>query len=264
MGREMLASSKTSIFILFAGLPFLTLSCGSIPNKSAQEGVDTQFRFNNLNPAYEEGTGPTVCIGEAHFEFHTAEGHYKPFAELLRGDGYRVKRFRSRFNRETLKECQILVIANARAEVNVKDWSYPHPSAFTREEINELILWVREGGSLFLIADHAPIPGAAADLALLLGVHMLDGYASSSKEAAEQHLGMDVFGTVLEEGWREDARLLEEPFEIFRPILANPGTLAPHPIVEGRNSEERIDSVVTSTGQAFYASENWEPILVRI
>jgi len=78
---------------------------------SSQEGVDTQFRFNNLNPAYEEGTGPNVCIDEAHFNFHIAEGRFKPFAELLRSDGYRVRGLRFRFSRETLKDCQILVIA---------------------------------------------------------------------------------------------------------------------------------------------------------
>lgn len=231
---------------------------------NAQEGVDTQFRFHNINPAYKDGTGPKVCIDAAHFEFHTAEGRYKPFANLLRGDGYRVKGFRSRFSRETLKDCQILVIANAAAEVNYytpagKDWSYPHPSAFARQEINELILWIRKGGSLFLIVDHAPWPGAAADLAILLGVHMLDGDAMSSPN---RPFGMDVFGTILEEGWREAARLFEKPFEVFRPILANPGTLARHPVIEGRNSEERISSVVTSTGHAFYASEDWKPILV--
>ena len=237
---------------------------------SSQKGVDTDFRFNNLNPAYEEGTGPNVYIDEAHFNLHTAEGRFKPFAELLRADGYRVKRFRSRFSGENLKDCQILVIANPQAEVNLEntpqgedplvgDWRYPHPSAFAKEEINELISWVREGGSLFLIVDHAPFPGAAADLAVLLGIHMLDGYASSSKE---NRIGMDVFGRVLEEGWREYAQFSGKPLDDFRPALANPGTLAAHPVVEGRNFEERVDSVVTSSGQAFYASEDWEPILV--
>ena len=238
---------------------------------SSLEGVDTQFRFNNVNPAYEADTGPNVCIDEAHFNLHTAEGRFYPFAEMLRGDGYRVKGLRSRFREDALADCQILVIANAQNEVNTigfdspeSNWSYPHPSAFDREEINELILWVRNGGSLFLIADHAPLPGAAADLAVLLGVHMLDGYAEGSR--AEGLYGIVVFGTAFEEGWREAARLFEGTgagYKIDVPsILANPGTLAPHPVVEGRNSEEHVRSVVTGGGQAFYATEDWEPILV--
>ena len=229
--------------------------------------VDTGYRFDNIDPAYQGDSGPNVCVDEAHFNYHTAGGLYKPFAELLRGDGYRVTRFRSGFTADALTDCEILLIANAQAEANTRGFgsprsnsAYPHASAFVREEIDEIILWVRGGGTLFLIADHAPWPAAVSDLALLLGVHMLDGYAYSSKE--DYATGMVVFGAVLEEGWREFVRLDGRPFEFFDPILANRGTLAPHPVIEGRNSEERIGSVVTFSGQAFYASEEWEPILV--
>jgi hypothetical protein len=229
--------------------------------------VDTEYRFDNVDPAYQGDSGPNVCIDEAHFNLHTADGIYWPFAELLRGDGYRVTRFRSGFTADALRDCEILLIANAAAEANAvgfgapqSHWAYPHASAFVREEIDEIILWVRGGGALFLIADHAPWPAAVSDLALLLGVVMLDVYTYSSEEARPE--GTVVFGTVLEEGWRELARLYERPFEDFDLILANPGTLARHPVIEGRNSEERIGSVVTFSGQAFYASEEWEPILV--
>ncbi len=235
----------------------------SAPN----DWVDTEYRFDNVDPAYQGDSGPNVCIDEAHFNLHTAEGIYRPFAELLRGDGYGVTRFRSGFTADALRDCEILLIANAAAQANSvgfgapqSHWAYPHASAFVREEIDEIILWVRGGGALFLIADHAPWPAAVSDLALLLGVVMLDVYTYSSEEARPE--GTVVFGTVLEEGWRELARLYERPFEDFDLILANPGTLARHPVIEGRNSEERIGSVVTFSGQAFYASEAWEPILV--
>ncbi|MCH7979417.1 MAG: hypothetical protein IH935_10625, partial [Acidobacteria bacterium] len=62
---------------------------------SPQDWVDTEYRFDNIDPAYQGDSGPNVCVDEAHFNYHTAEGIYKPFAELLRGDGYRVTRFRS-------------------------------------------------------------------------------------------------------------------------------------------------------------------------
>lgn len=234
---------------------------------SPTEWVDTGYRFDNIDPAYGGDIGPNVCIDEAHFNLHTAGGSYAPFADLLRGDGYRVTRFRSDFTEDALTDCEILLIINAAAEANAvgfgapqSHWAYPHASALVREEIDEIILWVRGGGALFLIADHAPWPAAVADLALLLGVVMLDVYTYSSKEA--RPYGTVVFGAVLEEGWRELARLYERPFESFDPILTNRGTLAPHPVIEGRNSEERIGSVVTFSGQAFYASEEWDPILV--
>ena len=82
----------------------------------AHDWVDSAYRFDNLNPAYQRSSGPNVCIDEAHFNFHTAEGIYKPFAELLRGDGYRVTRFRSGFTPHALTDCKILLIANATAD----------------------------------------------------------------------------------------------------------------------------------------------------
>jgi len=202
-----------------------------------------------------------VCIDEAHYNFHTVEGRYKPFAHLLRGDGYRVKGFTATFSRETLSDCQILVIANAVAAANsgTENWSYPHPSAFSREEINKLVLWIREGGSLFLIADHAPWPGAARDLGVVLGINMLDGYAKSTSSAPWADM---IFGAVHEERWQKAAQAYGVPYERYRPILANPGTLARHPIVRGRSLSEQVDSVVTFTGHAFYASAGVEPILV--
>jgi hypothetical protein len=48
----------------------------------------------------------------------------------------------------------------------------------------------------------------------------------------------------------------------YRPVLANPGTLVPHPIVRGRRPRERIDWIVAFGGQAFIASNDWSPISV--
>lgn len=200
---------------------------------AAQQVADTSFRFENPNPAYAHGEGPQVCLDGAHHNFHTADGRYKPFAELLRGDGYRVAGFKQKFSRQTLADCALLVIANAVAAENQEDWSYPHPSAFSRAEINELVEWIRGGGSLLLIADHAPWPGAAADLGAVLGVHMLDGYAHHKATPD----GPDFF---------------------FRAG----GTLALHPIANGRSPEEQVESVVTFGGQAFYPSGKVQPLLV--
>ena len=247
----------------------------SLPNDELDGWVDVAYRHSNEHPAYEEGHGPTVCVDEAHFNYHTAGGIYWPFAELLRGDGYRVARFRSGFTREALGDCQILVIANAQARTNTvgfdspeSNWAYPHASALTGEEISELISWVRGGGALFLIADHAPWPAAVSDLALLLGVHMLDGYAYASVEAMRGgNTGMIVFGAVKHDEWRKAIRLLGELVDVdldarYRTPLANPGELAPHSVVEGRNPGERIEWVVTFQGQAVLASDDWSPIMV--
>ena len=106
---------------------------------SPQDWVDTDYRFDNIDPAYQGDSGPNVCVDEAHFNYHTAEGIYKPFAELLRGDGYRVTRFRSGFTADALTDCEILLSANAAAEANSVGFgspqshcAYPHASAFVR------------------------------------------------------------------------------------------------------------------------------------
>lgn len=54
-----------------------------------QQIVDPDFKAVVDRPAYRE-SGPVVGIDEAHSNFHTAAGQYKPFADLLTSDGYRV------------------------------------------------------------------------------------------------------------------------------------------------------------------------------
>ena len=36
-------------------------------------------------------SGPRVVIDESHRNFHTASGRYRPFAQLIGNDGYRVE-----------------------------------------------------------------------------------------------------------------------------------------------------------------------------
>jgi hypothetical protein len=233
--------------------------------------VDTGYRHVIDDPAFDEGAGPVVCIDEAHFNFHTAEGFFRPFADLLRSDGYKISRFRSKFTAGALAECHTLLIANAQAQPNRigfgspdSNWAYPHASAFSRREIDELISWLRAGGALFLIADHAPWPAAVSDLALIIGVHMLDGYAFPSDGDST---GEVIFGVIYEELWDDSFRELEERTHLtlkdrFRLVFDNPGTLSPHRISLGRNANERVDWVVTFTGHAFQATQEWKPVLV--
>ncbi len=197
---------------------------------AAQQVSDDSFRLNNPDPAFSTGEGPQVCIDEAHYNFHTVDGRDKPFAELLRGDGYSVMGFASSFTRAALVDCQLLVIANPLAAENQEDWTYPHPSAFTKDEIRELMEWVRGGGRLLLFADHAPIAGAARDLGAVFGIVMMDVYANGGP-------GPDVFRT-------------------------SDGTLQPHPILRGRSRVEQIDSVMTFIGQAVQITQGWESLLI--
>ena len=83
---------------------------------AAQQVSDDSFRFDNPNPAFSTGEGPHVCIDEAHHNFHTVDGRYAPFADLLRADGYTVTGFANAFTGESLADCDLLVVANPLAK----------------------------------------------------------------------------------------------------------------------------------------------------
>jgi hypothetical protein len=218
---------------------------------SAQQVADSAFHFAGPAPAYDAGTGARVCIDGAHHNFHTMDGRYLAFATLLRDDGYRVRAHTEVFASESLSECDIMVISNATAEANAEDWAYPHPPAFTSEETTALLDWILGGGSLLLIVDHSPWPGANGDLGVLLGAHMLDAY-----------VGMEVFGDPDEVAFGRAADLYGVSIDRLLESFGEPGSLAEHVILEGRNPDEAVSTVTTFTGHAFYPSSQMEPLLV--
>ena len=199
----------------------------------AQPIPDTEFKPPIEKLAYPKGGGPVVMIDEAHFNWHTESGRYLPFAELLRRDGYVVRASKSRFGKDSLKQGNILVIANPLNERNSTNWFPPYTSAFADEEIRAVQDWVSEGGSLLLIADHLPWPAAVNKLASAFGVHYSPGHALEEKTLAEPM--------------------------IFK---RSEGSLAEHPITKGRCANERVDSVATFTGSAFRVDKSGEPLLI--
>jgi hypothetical protein len=211
---------------------FIFISLGLFTGMNAQQVADTAYKPVLHDPAYEPGKGPVVFIDEGHQNFHTKEGRYKAFSNLVERDGYLVRGYPGEFVRTKLNEGRILVISNALNEKNVQDWTLPNPSAFTDSEIENVRQWVFDGGSLFLIADHMPMAGAARDLAAAFEFEFSNGF---------------VFDTTS----RGPA--------FFR---TQDGTLIESRITRGRNDHERVDQIVTFTGQAFKLPEDATPILV--
>jgi len=200
----------------------------------AQQQADPEFDTAVARPAYKKD-GPRVMFDEAHHNFHTSDGRYKPFVDLLLNDGYNVVRNRQPFVKQRLGGFKILVIANALGAEEDDDKG-AGDSAFTEEEITAVAEWVKDGGALLLIADHAPFGGAAAALSKRFGVEMSMGYTFDPENS--------VAGS--------PTQLL---FSRENKLLAN------HSIAEGRNENERIKLVRSFTGQSLKGPEGSIAIL---
>jgi hypothetical protein len=195
---------------------------------SAQQVADSGFDPAVERPRHRTGQGPRVAIDAAHLNFHTADGGYAPFAKLLRLDGYRVDSSQAPFAADMLARMEVLVIANAMHKQSENDWApLPTLSAFTDGEIAAVETWVRNGGSLLLIADHMPLAGHAEALAAAFGVRFQNGFALDAKNG-----GLITFR-------RSD------------------GALLPGAVTDG------VNAVMTFTGQAFRLDPgvNAEPVL---
>jgi hypothetical protein len=189
----------------------------------AQQIADPNFNTSVAHPAYTKNF-PRVLFDEAHNNFHTVQGRYKPFADLITNDGYTiVSNFRP-FSRPTLEAYKVLIIANALGAEEMDDDGADRP-AFTEEEADIVRDWVRGGGALLLIADHAPFGGAAESLARRFGVSMSKGFVFDPEHSEAGGESLLIFS-------REN-KLLSD-----------------HPITQGRTETERINRVQTFTGQA--------------
>jgi hypothetical protein len=75
----------------------------------------------------------------------------------------------------SLETCRVLVIANALG-ASLPVFPSASNSPFDSSEISDVLDWVKNGGSLLLVADHHPAGGASAALAKVFGVDMSGGH----------------------------------------------------------------------------------------
>lgn len=220
------------IILTLFGLFLAILSLG-------QQRADSLFRYDIAHPRYPVGKGPVILLDEAHHNFHTTGGRFRPFTEFLRKDGYVVNGNSQSFSPEALKKIRVLVIANALHETNIEQWTLPTPSAFTDSEINVLNEWVMDGGSLFLIADHMPFPGAAEKLAAAFGFTFYNGFAMRKESNTSPGGALRI-----------------------PDIFTSGHGLIEGPITKGTKPEEHVTTVRTFTGQAFRIPPEAQPIIV--
>ncbi|HYC88684.1 MAG TPA: DUF4350 domain-containing protein [Thermoanaerobaculia bacterium] len=172
------------------------------------------------------GNGPRLLFDEAHHNFHRSDGRYAPFVTLMRNDGLTVTANAQPFTAASLRDHDILVIANAEG-------ASTGAPAFTEAEIDAVAGWVEGGGALLLIADHSPFGRAADALSQRFGVAMLDAHL---KDVQHSDPG---------------------PSPFFLLFTRENGLLAEHPITKG------LDRIVTFGGQALRV-QSPEATLLRL
>ena len=197
----------------------------------AQQNPDLDFDVSVKVPAHTL-RHPRVVIDEAHFNLHTASGRYRPLAELLSNDGYEVSAGLAKFDKSTLEKADVLIIANARGADKGSEVSN---SAFTEVECRNVQEWVRTGGALLLIADHAPFGSAAWELARRFGIDMGKGHV------------FDLANSVT------DPTILV--FSQDNELLAD------NAVTRGRGQAEQVRRVVTFEGQSLSVPENAIPLM---
>ena len=219
-------------------------------------------------PAFAPGTGPTVLFDLGHNSLFLIETNLSPMTRL-RDDGYLTQTLTGPFTEEALAGVDIVMMAAPLADRNAirlpallqrfqqaglecsvpltpacrevfeaqfrEVARYPIPSAFSVEELDTLQAWVERGGSLFLVFDIFPTPGAIEALVGRFGVEVSNGFAVDER--------------LLPALPRETDPLLGQATNlVFRRVDQ---TLAEHPVTNGRGSAERVDAVASAAGSAF-------------
>jgi hypothetical protein len=182
------------------------------------------FDASVARPAFVR-THPKLLIDKGHHNFVTAHGRFKAFADVAVNDGFKVFEDSNPFTVADLAGTNVLVIANALGASELSDSLGARP-AFTAEECEAVREWVKAGGALLLVADHAPMGAAARPLAERFGVDFRNGYLVDPT-LADPSMGASTLLFTTENGG-----------------------LGAHPIMNGHDPSEAIHRVETFTGQS--------------
>lgn len=206
------------------------------------------------NPAFPEGKGPRILYDTGHFnEWHLED--MSPFLELLRRDGFRVSFLKEQWSSTSFEGANVLVVQgplavprNSLIEKGIDHywWSDEgRQDAFTSDEILAVTRWLRSGGSLLLILDHAPSAAAAGRLTEALGVEVRNSMTWDAGRRPPLYT------------YKSDN--LVASFIFFS---REHKTLGHHPILEGRNEQERVSAVATYVGSSMVGPLDSCPLLL--
>jgi hypothetical protein len=218
--------------LLFA---FAALSILAMPAAAQQQGPDLTFAFANTSPAFAVDTGPKIVISAANSRF-VKQGSLKPFEKLAQTDGFIITE-NDDLNAALAANTTVLVIANPFLESYAQFPAMTPPSAFSIEEIESIRKWVENGGSLLLLADHAPLGGGSSDLAMAFGFQYLNGHTANEAAAQANDRRVNI---------------------AFTP---DNGLSTGHPIVAGATGRKPVARFQAFGGQSFIPPVGAKPVL---
>jgi hypothetical protein len=224
-GKRRLAAWTIALGVIAAGGGLLFLHM-------REPLYDRSFDSRVTEPAYRS-RHPRVLFDAGHHNHHTADGRYKPFADLVRNDGCDVQSIRTDITSASLSGIAVFVTACPQGANETND-----ADAFTESEVAAIDEWVRAGGSLLLITDHFPFGSAAECLSRRFGVDMSKGLVQDAKHFEAS---------------------LEETHIVFS---GDSGLHSDHPIIRGRAPAEQVKRVLTFTGQSLGCPERGAKILL--
>ena len=216
----------------------LCLAIAGATGARAQERqqADTGFVFENANPAWPRGQGPLMVFSGENSEF-VQLGMSAPLASLAQGDGFQTRIDKDKIGPELLKGAKILVLINAFVPEFRNFPAMDPPSAFSDAEIDAVRQWISEGGSLLVLADHAPFGGGASRLAEAFGFTFLNGHLLEKRTA--------------------DAGIVHVEIAYSR----ESGLIGDHPVTRGGLGRKPIDHFYTFGGQPFIPPDDAATLL---
>lgn len=194
---------------------------------------DPDFKTKVENPLYGKSEGPFILVDAAHMNFHVTQGFIDPFVSLAENDGYQVVVGTSQFTPDFLRSFKIVMIITALPFEFTSKTEVTTETTFTGDELDALHDWVKSGGSLLVFSEHAPFDQAINPLLNRFGINSSVGTIADPVHH-DQDFGRD--------GWvvfSRDNGLLNSS----------------HPIANGRDETESINSAIAFGGSALSGSD---------
>lgn len=221
---------------LLLALSALALSILPVLAQSDRQQPDLAYAYANASPAWAAGAGPRIVLSTTESNY-VRRGSMDPFAQLAQGDGFVVEKQQGDLAGALAQDPAVLVIANPYLESFADQPAMTPPSAFSAAEIEAVRAWVEGGGSLLLLADHAPFGGGSSDLATAFGFTFLNGHAIEDRAA--------------EAGYNK----------VSIEFAPDRGLAAGHPITDGSTGRAKIARFQAFGGQAFIPAEGAQTLL---